>query len=250
VSGLSVAIITKNEERDLPVALASVGFADEIVVVDSGSSDRTLEIAAEAGAKIVRYPWQGYAAQKNLAIDHCTQEWVLSLDADECLSAELAEDVARVVSGETQGFDYYSVPRLSLFVDRWMRHSGWYPDRQLRLFRRGRGHFADRKVHEAIVPDGPVGRLAGDLLHYSFRSVSDYVDRMNRYSSLGAQMLRESGRAGSSGRMALGWVLVRKFLEVYVLKRGFLDGTHGFVVSCLAAYTVFLRTAKLWRPED
>lgn len=247
-SGLSVAIITKNEEKHLPRALESVKFADEIVIIDSGSTDGTLEIARAFTDKVIQRGWPGYGAQKNAALENCSREWVLSLDADEELTSALATQIQQVVRGGTGGFDLYAFPRLSLFVDKWMRHGGWYPDRQTRLLRSGAGRFAERKVHECIVSDRPVGNLSGDLLHYSYESIADYIDRMNRYSTLAAEMILEGGKPHRVTSPGLAWSLARKFLEVYVLKRGFLDGRHGFLVSCLAAYGVFLREAKVWKP--
>jgi glycosyltransferase involved in cell wall biosynthesis len=248
--GLSVAIITKNEEKHLRRALESVRFADEIVVVDSGSTDQTLDIAREFNCRIFERDWPGYAAQKNFALEQCTRQWVFSLDADEQLTPELEAEVLSVVEGGTSAFELYTMPRLSLFIDKWMRHGGWYPDRQLRLLKNGAGRFIDRPVHECIVSDKPAGRLHSDILHYSYESLEDYIDRMNRYSSLGAaQILSKPGRVRVS-LWSLALVLPRKFLEVYVWKRGFLDGRHGFIVSCLAAWGVFLRQAKVWKPES
>ncbi len=154
-----------------------------------------------------------------------------------------------MVREKVSGFDVYSMPRLSLFIDRWMRHGGWYPDRQLRFLRSGAARFAERKVHESIATDKPVGRLKGDILHYSYESIEDYIARMNEYSSLAATMILEKPDTPRVTAFGLGWDLAMKFLEVYVLKRGFLDGRHGFIVSWLAAYGVFLRQAKVWRPE-
>ena len=245
--GLSVAIITRNEEKHLARTLQSARFADEIIVVDSGSTDETLSIAREHGCCIFDRDWPGYGAQKNFAIDQASREWVLCLDADEEVSPELARSVADVVSGEKSGYDIYSFPRLTLFIDRWMRHGGWYPDRQIRLIRSGAAQFTDRRVHESIVTDRPVAKLRGDLLHYSYASVEDYVARMNSYSTLAAEEALARDRRVSS--LNLATALPRKFLEVYVYKQGFLDGRHGFVAAWLSAYGVFLRYAKIRWPE-
>ncbi len=248
--GLSVALTCFNSERTLERALSSVSFADEIVVVDSGSTDSTLEIARRFTDRIIAQEFLGYGPQKNLALEACSREWIFVLDSDEELSPRLAEEVRAVVAGSISGYRVYSMPRLSCFIDRWMRHGGWYPDRVTRLVSRGTGRFSEEAVHETFVTDYPAGNLKGDLLHHTYTSVSDYVLRQDRYSSLAARQILQSGRHPriSSGRMAL--TLLRKFLEVYVLKRGFLDGQHGFVVACLAAYSVFLRQAKLWKPEE
>lgn len=245
--GLSVAIITKNEERHLARALDSVEFADEVIVVDSGSTDSTLHIARSRGCRVIERDWTGFAPQKNFALEQASREWVLSLDADEALSATLAREVRQVVSGASSGCDACSVPRLTLFIDRWMRHGGWYPDRQIRLIRSGAAQFTDRRVHESIVTDRPVAKLRGDLLHYSYASVEDYVARMNSYSTLAAEEALARDRRVSS--LNLATALPRKFLEVYVYKQGFLDGRHGFVAAWLSAYGVFLRYAKIRWPE-
>lgn len=247
--GLSVAIITKNEEKHLARTLQSVRFADEIIAVDSGSTDATLSIAREHGCRIYERDWPGYGPQKNFAIDQASCEWVLCLDADEEVSPELAQSIAAVVSGEKTGYEFYSFPRLTLFIDRWMRHGGWYPDRQIRLLRRGAARYNDHPVHEAIVPRGPVGRLSGDLLHYSYESVEDYVRRVDTYSRLAAESDIRRGRRRPPA-CSLVWAVAEKFVEVYVYKRGFLDGRHGFVVAGLAAWGVFLRTARVRWPEQ
>ena len=247
--GLSVAIITRNEEKHLARTLQSARFADEIIVVDSGSTDETLSIAREHGCCIFDRDWPGYGAQKNFAIDQASREWVLCLDADEEVSPELARSVADVVSGEKSGYDIYSFPRLTLFIDRWMRHGGWYPDWQVRLFRKGAAHYNDHPVHAAIVPDRPAGRLRGDLLHYIYEAVEDYVGRVDTYSRLMAQVEIKQGRRKPAA-CSLVWAVAEKLLEVYVYKRGFLDGRHGFVAAGLAAWGVFLRTARVRWPEQ
>lgn len=248
--GLSVSITTCNNETTLDAALSSVRFADEIVVVDSGSTDGTLAIAERCNSRIIRQSFLGYGAQKNFAMDACSHEWVLSLDSDEAVTAELAGEIRQVVCGERTGFEVYSMPRLSRFIDRWMRHGGWYPDRVVRLFRKGTGRFTDHPIHDRFQAQHPVGRLSGDILHYTYDSISDYVQRQNRYTSLTAAGTLAEGRHTRITAPGLAWDLLRKFLEVYVLKRGFLDGRYGFVVSCLAAYGVFLRQTKVWKPEQ
>lgn len=244
--GLSVAIITLNEEKNLPRALRSVPFADEVVMVDSGSTDGTVALARDHGARVIQRPWPGYGQQKNFALEQARCEWVLSLDADEALSPELSAEIRQVVSGERTGFDCYAMPRLSMFIDRWMRHGGWYPDRQIRLIRKGAAKFSERPVHERIETALPVGELQGDLLHYSYESISDYIRRHDVYSTLGARIRLESGRPGWTSVAGLAATLAAKFLEVYVWKRGFLDGRHGFIVACLAANSVFVRQCKIW----
>ncbi|MCC6483656.1 MAG: glycosyltransferase family 2 protein [Armatimonadetes bacterium] len=247
--GLTAALVCKNEEKNMERVLRSVQFADQILVVDSGSTDKTLEIARRFTGDVIVRDWPGFSAQKNFALSQASEEWVLCMDADEEVSPELALEIQEVVAGRRTGFRFYNMPRLTRFVDRWMRHGGWYPDRQLRLLQNGAGEYNDHPVHAAITPDEPVGKLQGDILHYSFESISDYVDRMNGYSSTMARMLLERTHPPRVGPFGLGLTLARKFLEVYLLKRGFLDGGDGFVVACLGAYSVFLRQAKVWRPE-
>jgi glycosyltransferase involved in cell wall biosynthesis len=236
-----VAVITLDEEARLGPCLESVGWADEIVVVDSGSSDRTVEVARAFTDRVLVHPFRGYGAQKNVALDHCRGEWVLSVDADERVPAALRDEIARTLAGgpAEAGFE---IARRNLFAGAWLRHGGLFPDYQMRLLRRGRVRFRERLVHESVEVAGPTGRLRTPLVHESYRGVADFVDRANRYSDLAARDLAAQGRGGS-----LGDLLVRplwRFLSMYVLRLGFLDGRAGLVVATLYAYYVFLRAAK------
>lgn len=239
---LSVAVITLNEEERLRACLESVVWADEIVVVDAGSADKTVAIAREFTDRVLFHPWRGYGAQKNVALGRCTGDWILSLDADErvpeALRAEMAATLAR--DPAAAGF---AVPRRNVFQGRWMRHGGLYPDWQIRLFRRGRGTFVERAVHESVRVDGPVGRLRAALVHESYRSFADAVARLNRYSDLAAAELAAAGRGGSLGDLLLrpAW----RFVSMYIARAGFLDGWRGFVLAALYAHYVFLRAAKV-----
>ncbi len=257
---LSVILITKNEAHNIEDCLRSVaGLADEIVVVDSGSRDGPVEIARRLGATVeVTGDWPGFGVQKARALARATGEWVLSLDADERVSPALAGQIRRVVAapgadtsgqsfaaenargGETLG---YELSRLSSFCGQWMRHGDWYPDRVLRLFRRGHGRFTEDLVHERIVVDGPVGRLDGDLLHHTRPSLDDALDKMNRYTSGRALDRTRAGRRGGLGG-ALGHGLWA-FLRSYVLKRGFLDGRLGFVLAVYIAEGTYYRYLKM-----
>jgi glycosyltransferase involved in cell wall biosynthesis len=241
--GLSVVVITLDEEEHLRRCLESVAWADEIVVVDACSRDKTVQVAREFTDRVVVRPWAGFAAQKNFALDQSTGEWILSLDADEEAAPELRAEITGTVA-DPRACDGYRVRRQNMFLDRWIRHGGLYPDWQLRLFRRGRGRFRDRAVHESVTVSGSVGRLRGHLVHRSYEGVSDFIERANRYSSLAARELAREGRAVHA------WDLVGRplgrFLSMYLVQRGFLDGRRGLLLATLYAYYVFMRSAKAW----
>jgi len=240
---LSVVVVTKNEEDRLRACLESVAWADEIVVVDADSDDKTVGVAREFTDHVVVRPWPGYAAQKNAALDLATGRWALSLDADEVVSSELAADIGRVLAADGPA-DGYAVPRRNIFWGRWVRHGGLYPDWQVRLFRRTRGRFGARAVHESVTVDGRVERLSGHLEHRSYRDVSDFLARADRYAALAAD---EAVRAGRRARVAD--LVVRplgRFFGMYVARGGFLDGWRGFLLASLYAYYVLIRSAKIW----
>ena len=240
---LSVVVVTRNEEERLRACLEAVVWADEIVVVDAESEDKTVAIAQEFTDCVVVRPWPGYAAQKNTALDLATGDWVLSLDADEVVSPELRAEIARVLAYDGPA-DGYTVARRNIFWGRWVRHGGLYPDRQLRLFRRGRGRFEGRAVHESVRVDGRVEPVAGHLEHRSYRDVSDFLLRADRYSTLAAEEAVAQGqRAGVS---ALVLRPFGRFLAMYVVQGGFLDGWRGFLLATLYAYYVLIRSAKIW----
>jgi len=240
---LSVTIIAWNEEERLRACLESVAWADEIVVVDAESTDKTAALAREFTDRVWVRPWPGFAAQKNFALEHVTGDWVLSLDADERVTPELAARIRRVLSADGPA-DGYSVPRRNIFWGVWVRHGGLYPDDQLRLFRRGIGRFVDDAVHESVRVDGRVDRLDEALLHQSYRDLEDFVRRSNRYSTLAAQDWLKRGR-----RVSLSALIMKplgRFLSMYIVQRGFLDGWRGLVLAVLYAEYVFLRMAKAW----
>jgi glycosyltransferase involved in cell wall biosynthesis len=239
---LSVAVVTLNEEERLRACLESVVWADELVVVDAGSSDKTVAIAREFTDRVLFRAWDGYGAQKNFALGQCQCDWVLSLDADERVSDALREEIRGTLQGGRPEVGFY-VPRRNILQGRWVRHGGFYPDWQLRLFRRGRGAFVERAVHESVRVDGPTGRIGAPLVHESYRSIGDAVARLNRYSDLAATDLARAGRGGS-----LADLLVRpawRFVSMYLLRAGFLDGWRGLVLAALHAHYVFLRAAKV-----
>jgi glycosyltransferase involved in cell wall biosynthesis len=236
-------VITRNEAGRLGTCLTSLTWADEIVVVDAESTDRTVEIARGFTDRVVVRPWPGFAAQKNFAAEQARSDWILSVDADEEVSPELRAEIAGVL-GERAAGDGFALPRRNIFWGRWIRHGGLYPDWQVRLFRRGRGRFVERAVHESVEVAGPVGRLQSPLIHRSYDSVAQFLERANRYSSLAADDLVRSG--ARSGPTPLVLRPLGRFATMYLLRRGFLDGTPGFLLAGLYAYYVFIRSAKVW----
>ena len=240
---LSVVVITLNEAERLRACLESAAWADELVVVDAESQDKTVQIAREFTDRVLVRPWAGFAVQKNFAVAQATGDWILSLDADEEVPPELRAEIQALLGAEPAE-DGYRVPRRNIFWGRWIRHGGLYPDWQLRLFRRGRGRFVERTVHESVRVEGRVGRLESPLVHRSYRDVADFLERADRYSTLAAAEWVRSGR-----RAGVGDLVVRpagRFLSMYVVRGGFLDGWPGFLLACLYAYYVFVRSAKVW----
>jgi glycosyltransferase involved in cell wall biosynthesis len=271
---LSVVIITHNEEANLPRTLESVkplvsDGKGEIIVVDSGSTDRTVEIAKSYGAKVFVEEWKGYAAQKNSAIDKATGEYVLSVDADEEVSSQLADEIEETVrwrpaihkfveqtpDGRVQPLyvNGFWIPRRNYFLRRWIRHGGFWPDRKLRLFRRGKGRFKETLVHETLELPRPrrtevnavPRRLRGALIHHSYPTLSNYIEHMNRYSSLGAEMVAASGKV----RFSVINIVLRPlatFIYNYFLRLGFLDGREGLLLHFYHAVYVSWKYAKAW----
>ena len=239
---LSVVVIARNEEQVIARCLESVRFADELIVVDSGSSDRTVEICEDLGARVERAPdWPGFGPQKNRALALATGDWVLSIDADEWLSPELATELrARPGAGDAAA---YALPRQSSFCGRVMRHGGWWPDYVVRLFRRGSARFSDDVVHERLIVDGRIERLNGVLMHESIRDLEDALDKIDRYSTDGAAMLHRQGRRARLTTAILrgGWT----FLRTYLLRAGFLDGREGFLVAVYNAENTYYKYVKL-----
>ena len=249
---LSVAIITRNEETNLARTLESVRFAGEIVVVDSGSADRTLEIAGRFGARIFREPWRGFAAQKNFAISQCRGTWVLSLDADEELSPELQAQL-RTLLPTNPPFDAFYLRRRNLFLGRWMRHGGYYPDPKLRLFRRNAVSFApfgERPVHETIAFDGAFETLDFDLIHHAYPTLEEYLEHMDRYSSLGARHPRRAApRQPLAARLPLecpDHPGARASSKTSSFRLGFLDGREGLLLHLYHAAYVSWKYSKSW----
>ncbi len=241
---VSAVVVTLNEEERLRACLESLTWADELVVVDAESSDKTGQIAREFTDRVWVRPWPGFAAQKNFALEQATSDWILSVDADEEVSPELREEIRAVLGRPGEGADGYRVPRRNIFWGRWVRHGGLYPDWQLRFFRRGRGRFVDQAVHESVEVTGTVGRLGAPLVHRSYRGVADFLARADRYSTLAAEAWIRSGRPARL--FDLVWRPLGRFLGMYVARAGFLDGWRGFLLASLYAYYVFIRSAKVW----
>ena len=245
---LSVAIITHNEAANLPRTLASVRWAEQVIVVDAHSIDETVAIAQAAGAQVFQQTWLGFAAQKNFAIAQCTGDWVLSLDADEEVSETLAKEIQALLS-TLPAADAYYIPRRNYFLGRPLKHGGYYPDAKLRLFRRGTAEFADRNVHESMQCQGITGHLHGDLLHYAYPSLTAYIEHMNHYSTLGAEILFAQERRSRSST-AFVWNIVMapylQFLYNYVFRLGFLDGREGLLIHLYHAAYSSWKYAKAW----
>ena len=241
MSTISAIIITKNEEANIRACLESLSWVDEIVVVDSGSTDRTVEICREFTGLVFCHDWPGFGPQKNRALAYASGDWVLSIDADERVSPELRDEILTVVSSDRHSG--YRIPRLSWYCGRFIRHSGWRPDHVLRIFRREKGRFTDDLVHERVLLDGPAGRLENDLIHYSFRDLEQVLNVVNRYSTLGAeQKFRAGGNSGLAGAIFHGlW----EFFSTYLLKGGFLDGRQGLMLAISNGEGTYYKYAKL-----
>ena len=243
---LSAIVITKNEAKNIEACLDSVAFCDERIVVDGGSVDDTAALAKTKGAQVtIATEWRGFGPQKNLALSLATGDWVLSLDADERVSEKLAGEIKRAMAEGVA--DGYEMPRLSTFCGRPMRHSGWYPDYVLRLFRRERARFSDDLVHERVICDGVVRRLAQPLTHHPVERLEDSLSRMDRYSTARADMIVSSGRRVSffTGILRGWWT----FIQTYFIRLGFLDGREGFLLAVANAEGTYYRYMKAWLKE-
>jgi glycosyltransferase involved in cell wall biosynthesis len=247
VPALSVIIITKNEAAQIGAALDSVAWADERIVVDAQSTDDTVAIARERGARVEVRAWPGYAAQKNYAASIASHDWLLSLDADERVTPELASEIqALLAAGGEPPTRGYRMPRVTYAFDRWIRTTDWYPDRQLRLYDRRAGRWNERRrVHESVTLDGDSpGELRGELQHVGYRGIAHHVGTINRYTTLAAEDLAAGGRtAGAIDLLVHG---PAAFLRNYVLRGGWRDGSVGLVISLMNAYYALLKQIKLW----
>jgi glycosyltransferase involved in cell wall biosynthesis len=241
---LSLVVIAQNEADRIPVLLESAKIFDEVIVVDSGSADGTPEICRAAGAHVVHHEWTGYVRQKQIALDMARGRWVLNLDADEALSRESQEEILHAIETAAPDVCGFSMPRLSRYLNRWIRHGGWYPDRKVRLVRRGHGQWVGDGLHEKLEVSGKIAQLKHPLLHFVYRNIADQVETINRFSSVTAE---HRSKASSGGYVWLGVLhAVGKFLECAVWKLGFLDGIPGIVIAMNSAFYVFLKHAKAW----
>ena len=241
---LTVTVITRNESANIDAALASVAWADEIVVVDSESTDDTAAIARRHTDRVETRPWPGYSAQKNYAASRASHDWILSLDADERVTPALAAEIASLLAAEPPHRGY-RVPRISHYLGRWIRGTDWYPDYQLRLYDRRAGEWNDRRVHESVqLTNGAPGQLANDLQHYPYRDISQHLATIDRYTTLAAEQMQADGRVPSLAGVVLHPPFA--FLRNYVIRGGFRNGGAGFIVSVLNSYYVFLKLAKAW----
>jgi glycosyltransferase involved in cell wall biosynthesis len=249
---LSVVIIARDEEANIGRTLASVSWADERIVVDSGSTDCTCDIARQHGARVFQESWKGYAAQKNSAIAKATSDWVLSLDADEEVAPELALEITSAVNSADSADGYY-IPRRNLFLGRWMRHGGFYPDRKLRLFKKGKGAFQHREVHENLKVEGVTSNLSAALVHNSYPTLTGYISSMNHYSSLGAEVARtKRPRLGRSFPGFVANVFFRPVLSFcwnYIVRGGFLYGREGLLLHLYHNIYVSWKYAKVWESQ-
>jgi len=242
VPRVTVTIITLNEAAHIADAIDSAAWADEVIVVDSGSADDTLAIARARGARTETRSWTGYVDQKNFAAGLARHDWIFSLDADERVPQGLAEEIRRVIAGPSPK-PAYRVPRITFHLGRWVRTTDFYPDFQTRLYDRRSARWQGQYVHESIAADGPVGQLEQELQHYSYRDLADHMDRLNHYTTLAARQMYERGRRASVLDLVVQGPAA--FLRNYILRRGILDGSVGFTLSCVNAYAVFLKFAKL-----
>ena len=237
-------MIARNEAANIPDAIKSLDFADQIVVADTGSSDNTLEIARNLGAEAHGITFEGFGKAKNKALDFCAGEWAFVIDADERVTPELAQSILNAVNNNS-GPAGFRANRLTYFLGKPVRHSGWYPDYVLRLFKRDKGRFDSSLVHESAQVDGVVGILDGLLVHYSYRNLEQYLDKLNEYSSLSAREMFEKGRKFHFLDLVIRPPSI--FLKMYIFKAGFLDGFHGIILAVLSSYHVFIKYIKLYQ---
>jgi glycosyltransferase involved in cell wall biosynthesis len=238
---ITATIITLNEERNIERAIESLRCCDEILIIDSGSVDRTVELAQKLGARVVEAGWRGYAGQKNWAAEQATHDWILSLDADEALSEALEAEIWNLKKNGPR-FDAYTMPRLAQYCGRWILHSGWYPDRKIRLYNRHKAKWVGDFVHESLEVQGRLGHLDTNLLHFTCDSLSEHVKTVDRYTTLAAQEL-------AARKVHISWLRLIfdppwTFFRTYFLRLGFLDGLEGIMIAYMAAFYAFLKYSK------
>ncbi|MDK9718419.1 MAG: glycosyltransferase family 2 protein [Trichlorobacter sp.] len=241
--GITATIITLNEEKNIGACLASLNFVDEIIVVDSGSTDRTEEICrSNPRVKFFNQPWLGFGPQKNYAVSLASHTWIISVDADEVVTPELAAEIQATIH---DGCDLAGcwVQRKNMYKKQWIKHGGWWPDEVLRVFRKDKGRFNDRRVHESVEIDGTTARLQAALEHYSYSGPEDFILKMHSYAMAGAYQMQEDGRAGGAVRAVIR--AIAAFVKGYILKQGFLDGRAGLLIATSGAIGVFYKIIKL-----
>lgn len=241
---LSVIIITHNEEDNIEECLESVKWADEIVVLDSFSEDETVNICRRYTDKIFQSKFTNFSLQKNMVLDRATNDWVLSIDADERITPRLKTQIVMVINEESKEYSGYYIPRRNYFFGEWVRHCDLYPDYVLRLFRKSKSRFRDKMVHESVSLKGKAGWIEQPLEHYTYGSINDFIDRMKRYTTLSVQQMRRDGKKSRWYNLIVNPGAA--FLKMYFIKKGFLDGKLGFIVCVLFSYYAFMKYAKLW----
>jgi len=242
---LSVIIITYNEEDNIRECLESVKWSDEIVIVDAFSSDRTVEIAREFTPRVLQNRWTNFSQQKNFALGKASNEWVLNIDADERVTPELQKEILAILKSQSLSFNGYYIARRNHYWGKWIRHCGWYPDYKLRLFLREKGKFNERLVHESVLVEGRKGYLKSCLNHYSYKNLSDHLSKIDKFTSLAAREMFTNGKKGRVFDLLFRPAV--KFINMYLIKRGYLDGTYGLIVSIIGSFYVFMKYLKLWQ---
>jgi len=241
---ISACIITFNEEKNIRDCLESIKWVEEIIVVDSFSKDRTVALCREYTDKVFQRKWQGHVKQKNCALEYTSNEWVLCVDADERISPELREEIEGHMSINTHSFDGYFFPRHSYYLGRWINHGGWYPDYKLRLFKKSKGRWGGKDPHDKVILNGTTTHLKGNLLHFVYKDLSHQLKTVDNFSTITANVLEQEGE-----HFSLLKLLFRppfRFFEMYIIKKGFMDGLPGFIIAVASAFYVFLKYAKLW----
>ena len=243
---ISVCIVTYNEEKNILDCLKSIEWADEIIIVDSFSTDKTMEICRKFTDKIFQRQWAGYIDQKNFALQQTRHRWVLFLDADERLSPMLAEEIQKEISSDPNRWSGFSFPRHVYYLGRWINHGGWYPDYKVRLFRKDKGYFGGEEPHDKAIIKGQIKRLKNDMWHFTYRDLSHHLQTINKFSTAAAEQQQTRGKKEKLLLFKLIFKPIVKFLENYILKRGFLDGWPGFVISVFTSFYIFMKYAKYW----
>ncbi len=249
---VSVCIITHNEEKRIRQCLESIKWAEEIIVVDSHSTDRTVEICKEYTPKVYQRDWPGHVEQKNYALSLASHGWVLCLDADECLSPELSREIQEELSSNRDAFAGYVMPRHTYYLGRWINHGGWYPDYKLRLFKKSLGRWGGINPHDKVLLSGGATKtLKGELLHFNYEDIASQIRTIDSFSRIFAQNVLKNGTSFSTTAIILSMLLrpPAKFFEMYLIKRGFLDGMAGLIIASTTAFYVFLKYAKLWEAK-